>query len=262
MLDSPFRRHVTVCSTLYGLCVASCQMGDETTAGPGPSESPAETSDADDEDAGQAETGDDATGPSDTGSDAGDSADTSGSGTGSTESTSTSENPELASLYPLRVGAWWRYRITADEGADQFCSPGEWTSTVEDEAPHEDGGSTFLKSGVCSTERWHYYATADQVRYRSAMSDTTPWSVFLDLPPEAGHVWEPIPGGPATFEWQPVESVTVPAGTFDNCWLRATHNGALAAADWVFCPEVGLVHVFGDVGSVGTFQAELLSFEL
>jgi hypothetical protein len=66
--------------------------------------------------------------------------------------------------------------------------------------------------------------------------------VILDAPVEEGHTWTYSFGGAGPqFVWHDAGTVTVPAGTFTNCWARAYVSQSLAR--FIYCRGVGLIEV-------------------
>ena len=97
-----------------------------------------------------------------------------------------------------------------------------------------DGKDAFQTTSLCAGAEASYYAVDGdvvQVDYQGT------WILALDAPVEEGHTWS---NGSSTFTWHKEPHVTVPAGTFDNCW-RATQNVSYEAYT-IFCRGVGPVH--------------------
>jgi hypothetical protein len=80
------------------------------------------------------------------------------------------------------------------------------------------------------------------------------WDVTLGMPLAEGTTWQYSLG--TTFKWQAVGTVTVPAGTFENCWKRVAMSQA-NATHRTYCPGVGRV-----LDERGEAKSELVSYEL
>lgn len=123
-----------------------------------------------------------------------------------------------ADLFPLAVGNIWTYSILEQPMPD-FCDPEHLTEEVY--ALDTVGGREgFVTSAVC-------FAPSDQDSRLAAVDGEIQqwigdmWHVTLAAPLKDGHRWILDVGEPPSeFSWQSTGTVTVPAGTFENCWSR------------------------------------------
>ncbi len=133
---------------------------------------------------------------------------------------------------PIALGHAWTYDVQ-ELGAFPLCPSGSHTGETID-ALTIDGKEAFEVTNLCANVESSYYAVDGdvvQVDYQGT------WILALDAPVEEGHTWS---NGTSTFTWHDEGTVTVPAGTFDDCW-RATQNVAYDAYT-IFCRGVGPVH--------------------
>lgn len=170
-------------------------------------------------------TGSDGTTGGSTGSDPG-----SDGTTGPSNDTDGPPGPVADDLFPMPEGASWTYEVTGD-GA--ICPTGSQTATV---------GTTVDAGGRQATEyitfcggRVHPVIAAPsgvEIYIESADS----WSVMLDTPIEDGHSWT-FAAYDNEYTYEDAGTITVPAGTFDNCWTRLDSLGPTST----YCPGIGKV---------------------
>ena len=130
------------------------------------------------------------------------------------------------------LGHQWTYDVT-ELGSFPLCPSGTHSGKVVSEGMI-DGKDAFQTTNLCAGVDPSYYAVDGdvvQVDYQGT------WILALDAPVEEGHTWS---NGSSTFTWHKEPKVTVPAGSFDNCW-RATQNVDYEAYT-IFCRGVGPVH--------------------
>jgi hypothetical protein len=133
---------------------------------------------------------------------------------------------------PISLGHAWTYDVT-ELGSFPLCPSGTRTGKVLSEGM-VDGKDAFQTTSLCAGFQASYYAVDGdvvQVDYQGT------WLLALDAPVQEGHTWS---NGSSTFTWHKEPTVTVPAGTFDQCW-RATQNVDYDAYT-IFCRGVGPVH--------------------
>ena len=135
---------------------------------------------------------------------------------------------------PIVVGNSWTYDVT-ELGVYPLCPDGSHTSSVTG-ARDLDGKTALTVESLCEDLGPYDYAVeGDRVfTYDTVASE---WTLALDAPVEAGHAWT---ASDHDFTWKAQAAVTVPAGTFEDCW------SATEVAEYdsytVFCRGVGPVH--------------------
>lgn len=149
-------------------------------------------------------------------------------------------------LEPLALGNLWTYTLTVQQPTAD-CPNGvgtrELTASVEWE-----GRTAFELHRFCDSEVTHLNVTNGEVyQYLGG------WYRNVAAPVQEGATWAFAPG--YTLRWNSVGAVTVPAGTFSNCWRRSIleYEGSIT-----FCPGVGQVKI--ELPPVLT--AELSAYEL
>jgi hypothetical protein len=133
---------------------------------------------------------------------------------------------------PIALGRSWTYEVE-EIGTFAYCPSGSHTGETIAEV-EKNGKQAFEVTSLCQNLPSSLYAVEGDVVFVD-YQDT--WVLALDAPVEEGHTWS---NGASTFTWHDEGSVTVPAGTFDDCW-RATQNVAYEAYT-IFCRGVGPVH--------------------
>ena len=133
---------------------------------------------------------------------------------------------------PIVVGRRWTYDVTVF-GTYPICTSGSHDGVVTGEKML-DGKRAFQVQSFCpGLGTGNYAVSGDVVQY----DYMTTWVLALDAPVAEGHSWT---NGVDTFTWHSAGSVTVPAGTYADCW-KATQNVAYESYT-VFCRGVGPVH--------------------
>jgi hypothetical protein len=167
-----------------------------------------------------------------------------------------SGGPPDTRILPLALGRKWMYSVHVFDGGTP-C-PGDPSAEVLGEGTVRDAGPTLRYRSLClETNRYaavEVAGTGDKlVAYGVSDAGTVLFGpkLYLDAPVEEGHQWNYDPG--VVFEWVDAGTVTVPAGTFHECWKRAqlqpTEPGYVT-----YCRGVGQVrHTFAD------YEAELTS---
>jgi len=129
------------------------------------------------------------------------------------------------------------------------CAPGEQTARVL-AAATESVPPTYIYRPICSDADFTLVGKGDQLQARPVNAADRMF-MYLDTPVEEGHRWQDSVG--RSLSWHKAGSVTVPAGTYHDCWERrlasATENGAVT-----FCRGVGQVRY-----SMSSYSAELRS---
>jgi hypothetical protein len=177
------------------------------------------------------------------------SASSTGAGTGGGGGTGTGGSGGGADdrIDPILLGHAWTYDVQ-ELGSFPLCPAGTHTGEVLGEST-VDGKDAFEVSSLCANAGSSYYAVDGdvvQVDYQGT------WLLALDAPVEEGHTWS---NGSSTFTWHSKSSVTVPAGTFSDCW-SATQNVAYEAYT-IFCRGVGPVRWYSKDLDGNGFDAQL-----
>ena len=139
-----------------------------------------------------------------------------------------------ASIYPIATGYTWTYAVTAI-GAGDSCSASNGVTTVL--GPVTLGGKAgFEEQNVCTPAGQKVTLAVEGDRVFVWNAGTSAWEVAIDAPVEEGHSWTVTVG---TRTWHDAGTVTVPAGTFTDCW-RADQVGDVTGS-YTYCRGVGLV---------------------
>lgn len=131
---------------------------------------------------------------------------------------------------PIELGRSWTYDVTI-LGTYPLCKAGSHTGQVLGQKV-VGGKNAFQVQSFCPGAGTSSYAvTGDRVEVYYANT----WVLSLDAPVEEGHSWT---DGLNTYAWEKVGQLTVPAGTFEDCW-KAKHQ--TSASYTTFCRGVGPV---------------------
>ncbi len=147
-----------------------------------------------------------------------------GSGTGGTT------GPDMR-IDPIELGHAWTYDVTIT-GVYPLCKAGIQTGQVL--GKKDVGGKpAFQVQSLCPAAGVSSYnVEGDRVLvYYGGV-----WLLALDAPVQEGHSWT---NGTSTFTWHKEGTVTVPAGTFDDCWTARDESGQDSYT--TFCRGVGPV---------------------
>jgi hypothetical protein len=138
--------------------------------------------------------------------------------------------PSEAPIDPIVVGHKWTYDIT-EIGYYPLCPSGTGDADVLG-ASTRDGRQAYEVRSFCKAVGSVYYAEDGDVVYWDYAGT---WLLALDSPVQEGHTWT---NGITSYAWHDAGTVTVPAGTFSNCW-RA--QDVLGPTHIVLCRGVGPV---------------------
>jgi hypothetical protein len=134
-------------------------------------------------------------------------------------------------LDPIAVGNVWAYAVVVSSPTAD-CSSGlgkrEVTAALE-----YQGRSAFETHRFCDPDATYLNVSDGQIwQYLDG------WYRNVAAPVADGATWAFAPG--YTLKWSSVGSVTVLAGTFQNCWKRSVveFEGSIT-----FCPGVGQVRI-------------------
>lgn len=167
---------------------------------------------------------------------------TTGAGGGTTADTS---------LYPLAVGNTWTYDVVA-VGAGSVCASGAHTTTILG-TDTVDGREAFETTNWCSgVSGTDFIADGDGDEVLFNYSGD--WLRLIAEPIQAGYSW---PYFNTSYTWESAGSVTVPAGTFDDCWTA--RQDVTYTAYQTYCRGVGLVESYSQDLAGNGWNARLQS---
>jgi hypothetical protein len=150
---------------------------------------------------------------------------------------------------PIALGHAWTYDVTV-LGTYPACVAGTHTATVLNEEML-GGRQAFQVQSFCTNAGSFFYSVdGDRVFTWVAMT----WVLSLDAPVAAAHTWSV---GVESFTWQAVPTVTVPAGTYTNCWSAVEQVSYPTYT--VFCRGVGPVQWHYEDGHGNGYEAVLTS---
>ncbi|HXK17995.1 MAG TPA: hypothetical protein VNG33_09340 [Polyangiaceae bacterium] len=132
-----------------------------------------------------------------------------------------------ALLFPLAVGNKWTFSGPPLKG----CASGQFEESFTAYELH-GGRMAYESVDTCQPNAPVWLSEQDGA---IAQFSGTDWAVSLAPPVEEGAEWD---SGGVRFGWHAVPTVTVPAGTFDNCWKRALvlYPDSFART---YCPGIG-----------------------
>jgi hypothetical protein len=153
-----------------------------------------------------------------------------------------------AALYPLAVGNRWSYAVT-ELTTEVRCSSDTVSDITVIDKEEVAGREAFLITGPCEWSGEAHVAAVDDELQQFLGT----WEAALAMPVEPGHQW--LVMGMYLFEWRNAGSVTVPAGTFDDCWDRIAPD----EPGWsrTYCAGVGPVKEIAD-----EYELRLVSYHL
>jgi hypothetical protein len=172
-------------------------------------------------------------------------------GDGAADATSASDTskPDAAGdnrIDPIELGRSWTYDVTII-GTYPLCKPGSHVGQVLGQKV-VGGKPAFQVQSFCPGAGTSSYAvTGDKVELYYANT----WILSLDAPVAEGHTWT---DGVNTYLWEKVGQVTVPDGTFDDCWKAKPQVGSSYTT---FCRGVGPVRWHFVDGSGNGYDATL-----
>ena len=163
--------------------------------------------------------------------------------------------PSVERLFPLAVGNVWNYMTTIlpNSTGTSPCLAGMHATTITGRAMF-DGQNAFTATHVCAPTTTRYYVeNASGLEVNVGMA----WSVVLPRPIADGSVFTAASSQEVLGR---IADVTVPAGTFSDCWQTAylTATGPITT----YCAGVGLVSLEYDAPNGGGYKLELVSYSL
>lgn len=115
---------------------------------------------------------------------------------------------------PIEVGREWTFDVKV-LGYYPLCKNGTYKAVGEKAEPVDGKQAVYVSSFCPSAPGFHYSVDGDNV-WSHYLGD---WISSLQAPVQAGHTWT---DGYLDYEWESQGTVTVPAGTFDECWSATT----------------------------------------
>ncbi|MGE0550508.1 MAG: hypothetical protein AB7R00_25815 [Kofleriaceae bacterium] len=152
------------------------------------------------------------------------------------EPTTGPTNP-TANYYPLAVGNRWDF-VTSDQKTFRI--------DVVDFGVHQQRPSYEVHGTL---EGWWWPTTAVSYEYTEGGDSylfipglSREWARSMEGPPEDGQQWSyDIAGSPRQFAWEYEGTISVPAGTFHDCYRLV--NLSTSLVDYtVYAPNVGPVY--------------------
>jgi hypothetical protein len=171
-----------------------------------------------------------------------------GSGKGAAGNNGASGGVTPLELEPLALGNLWTYALTVQQPTAD-CPSGSGTREVTASVEWE-GRTAFELQRFCDTDAEPTYMNVTNGEIYQYLDG---WYRNVAAPVQEGATWAFAPG--YTLKWSSVGAVTVPAGTFTNCWRRTIleYEGGIT-----FCPGVGQVKI----ELPPSLTAELSSYDL
>ncbi len=148
---------------------------------------------------------------------------------------------------PLEVGRSWTYAIT-EIGTYPVCPGGTHSGTALASAMVAGKQAIQVQSACANAGTAYYVVDGDLVQVDVAGA----WLTALASPVQEGQTWSE---GSDSFTWHSAGTVTVPAGTFGDCW-SATQNVAYSAYA-IFCRGVGPVRWYTKDAQGNGYDAQL-----
>ena len=177
-----------------------------------------------------------------------------GPGSGSNTGSGSGSTGGSHDLYPLAVGDTWTFDVTA-VGAGSICSPGTYMQSVVSANP-VGGRDAFQMTNFCTGVSGTYdYSKPGGDEIDFYYSDS--WLVLVDPTLMDGHSWTYFN---TSYTWKRETSVTVPAGTYTDCWT-AQQNVSYTAY-LTYCRDVGLVRSYSSDLTGAGWDAQLASSQL
>jgi hypothetical protein len=156
-----------------------------------------------------------------------------------------------AALYPLAVGYRWTYAVSA-VGGGAVCATGNHDQHVVSANP-AGKRAAFQLDNFCTGAAGTYDYSQPGGDALDFYYNAT-WAPIIDLPLQEGHMWTYFN---SSYTWHRETSITVPAGTFTDCWTA--NQNVTYTAYLTYCRGAGLVRSYSqDLGGNG-WDAQLAS---
>ncbi|MFT3694370.1 MAG: hypothetical protein QM831_14580 [Kofleriaceae bacterium] len=156
-------------------------------------------------------------------------------------------------LYPFAAGNSWTFDVQA-VGSGSICAAGSHEQHVVSTNP-ANGRAAFQLTSFCTgvSATYDYATTGDEVDFNYQGT----WLVLVDPMLQEGHDW---PYFNTSYHWHRETSVTVPAGTYDDCWTAV--QDVSYTAYLTYCRGVGLVRSYSSDLTGSGWDAKLASSNL
>jgi hypothetical protein len=163
--------------------------------------------------------------------------------------------PTVEQLFPLAVGNVWNYNVTVLPGTvgTPPCAAGMRATTITGRTTFANQDA-FTATHVCAPTATRYYSENAQ---GLQVNLGTTWSLVLPRPISDGGMFQAASSQQVIAR---VAAITVPAGTFSNCWQTAYVSATGAVT--TYCAGVGLVSLEYQAPSGGGYKLELVSYML
>ncbi|MFO0726686.1 MAG: hypothetical protein U1E65_23060 [Myxococcota bacterium] len=148
---------------------------------------------------------------------------------------------------PIVLGRAWTYDVNV-LGIYPACSAGVHTASTTDALVLDGKDALRVRSLCAGAGSFDYSVDGDRV-YSHILGA---WVISLDAPVAEGHSWT---DGALQYHWSNTGTVTVPAGTFRDCWSVVTE--AAYDSHTIFCRGVGPVHWHYEDGLGNGYDAVL-----
>jgi hypothetical protein len=154
--------------------------------------------------------------------------------------------PGAKAIDPIELGRSWTYDV-AIIGTYPLCKAGSHVGQVLGQKVVA-GKPAFQVQSFCPGAGTSSYAvTGDHVEIYYANT----WVLSLDAPVAEGHTWT---DGVNSYAWEKLGQVTVPDGTYDDCW---NVRPSVGTSYTTFCRGVGPVRWHFVDGSGNGYDATL-----
>lgn len=168
------------------------------------------------------------------------------------------EEEEQGTIYlPLSVGNEWNYDVTATVTNPDTTWTGSFETEITAETTLDNGTEVFewvqvmTIDTISGTDTFYLEETENYILMYSSKTATVP-DTFLALPLEVGKTW-------GNLQVLGQADVTVPAGTFNDCW-EILETSAHGSAYYYFAADVGLVKLL-KTETDGTIWETLVELE-
>lgn len=152
-------------------------------------------------------------------------------------------------INPIALGRTWTYDVSVI-GVYPICKDGTYTGRVLGQRVVAAKSSFQVQSFCPGAGTSSYAVDGDRVE----LYYDNQWILLHDSPVTAGHTWT---DGAFTYAWQSAGQVSVPGGTFDDCW---TVRPTIGTSYTTLCRGVGPVH-FHYVDAKGNgYDAQLTAY--
>ena len=153
-----------------------------------------------------------------------------------------------ARIDPIALDRSWTYDVQIF-GSYPGCSAGKQSGKVLEAGTYE-GRSAFRIQSLCPGFGSSWYAVEGdvvEIFYKK-------WLRVVDAPVSEGHTWS---NGVTSVTWHALGTVTVPAGTFTDCFKADQAAGY--ASYTVFCRGIGPVQWYTKDLAGNGYEAKLVA---